>query len=82
MKKAKSIINVLEHTLVPEMKIVPEGQKNAVLEKYSLNSQYQLPHMKKSDPAAVALGAKDGDIVKIEREEPTGKCVYYRVVVA
>ena len=82
MKKAKSLINVLEHSLVPPMEIVPEGKRGALLEKYSLSSPLQLPHMKKNDPATVALGAKEGDIVKIDRQEPTGKCTYYRVVVA
>jgi DNA-directed RNA polymerase subunit H (RpoH/RPB5) len=64
------------------MELVPEGKQKAVLEKYSLTALDQLPHMKKNDPAAVALGAKEGDVIKIDRQEPTGKCTYYRVVVA
>jgi len=28
------------------------------------------------------LGAKEGDVIKIERVEPTGKCTYYRVVIS
>jgi len=72
---------VLEYSIVPAMKIVPEGQKNSILEKFSLTSSMQLPRMKSTDPTAIALGAKEGDIIKIDREEPTGKCTYYRVVV-
>jgi len=80
LKKAKSTINVLEHSLVPEMKIITEGQVGSVLEKYGISSTSQLPQIKSKDPEVVALGAKEGDVIKIERVEPTGKCTYYRVV--
>lgn len=81
LKKPKSPINVLEHSLVPEMKIVAPGHVKSILEEYDLSDSGQLPKMKKSDPAAAALGAKDGDVLKIDRVEPTGKCTYYRLVV-
>ncbi len=82
LKKAKSTINVLEHALVPEMKIVQGSHVNSVLEKYGIDSTSQLPQIKSGDPEVVALGAKEGDVIKIERVEPTGKCTYYRVVIS
>lgn len=81
MKKPKSPINVLEHSLVPDMKIVAPGHVKDILEQYELSTVEQLPKMKKSDPAALALGAKGGDVLKINRVEPTGKCTYYRLVI-
>lgn len=82
LKKAKSTINVLEHALVPEMKIVTGGNVNSVLEKYGISSTEQLPQIKSNDPEVVSLGAKEGDVIKIDRVEPTGKCTYFRVVIS
>jgi len=43
---------------------------------------YQLPRLKASDPAVLAIGAKPGDVVRIIRDSPTaGKYVSYRHVV-
>jgi DNA-directed RNA polymerase subunit H len=81
LKKAKSTLDVLKHSLVPKMEIISENKKKSVLEEYNLNSPLQLPQMYKDDPAAVALGASVGDVIKVERVEPTGKYTAYRVVV-
>ncbi|MEM3722628.1 MAG: DNA-directed RNA polymerase subunit H, partial [Candidatus Bathyarchaeia archaeon] len=43
---------------------------------------YQLPQIKASDPAAKAIGAKPGDILRIIRKSPTaGEHIAYRYVV-
>ncbi len=43
---------------------------------------HQLPYVITSDPAALALGAKMGDILRITRKSPTaGEVVVYRYVV-
>jgi DNA-directed RNA polymerase subunit H (RpoH/RPB5) len=42
----------------------------------------QLPRILRDDPAARVLGAKVGQIVRIERASPTaGPIYYYRLVV-
>ncbi len=73
--------NLFEHTLVPKHEILsPEEQKKVLME-YRVRP-YQMPQIRSSDPAAKAIGAEPGDIVRIIRESPTaGKYVSYRYVI-
>lgn len=80
-KKANvSTVDVLSHSLVPEMKVIGEAEKTKLLTKFGINST-MLPKMYSTDPSAVALKAAAGDIVKIERDDGTGKYTAYRVVI-
>jgi DNA-directed RNA polymerase subunit H (RpoH/RPB5) len=80
-KKANvSTVDVLSHSLVPEMKVLGEAEKTKLLSKFRINSG-MLPKMNSSDPSALALKAAPGDIVRIERDDGTGKYTAYRVVV-
>ncbi len=62
------------------MEIISESEKKNLLKKYNI-SEANLPKMKDDDPAAKKLNAQPGNVVKIEREEPTGRHLYYRLVV-
>jgi DNA-directed RNA polymerase subunit H len=74
-------IDVLGHELVPKHEVLSEEEKKEVLERYKV-SQFQLPKILVSDPAARAIGAKVGDVIKITRDSPTaGKTIAYRCVV-
>lgn len=79
--KKKPKIEVLEHHLVPKMKILGEKDKEKLLKKYGI-SENDLPLMLADDPASKALGANPGDVIEIKREDPTGPNPYYRLVVA
>jgi len=73
--------NIFKHELVPKHRVLSPEEAKAVLEKYRVKP-YQLPWIKASDPAIIAIGAKPGDIIEIERESETaGKAVFYRYVV-
>ncbi len=73
--------NIFEHVLVPKHEITTQEEREKVLSDYRLQP-YQLPRLKTSDPAAKAIGAKPGDVVKVIRDSPTaGKYVSYRYVV-
>ena len=80
-KKEEEIkIDVFGHFLTPRMEIMKKEEVEKLLEE--LNAElHQLPKMLVSDPAAVALKAKVGDVIKIYRKDPTGEYLYYRVVV-
>jgi DNA-directed RNA polymerase subunit H len=72
--------NIFKHELVPKHEILSPEKSKELLEKYRMKP-YQLPHIKPSDVAAIAIGAKPGDILKITRKSPTaGKHVSYRYV--
>lgn len=77
--KKKTNVDVLEHHLVPKMKILGEKDREKLLKKYGIKEK-DLPLMLSDDPASKALGAKPGDIVEINREDPTGTSPYYRLV--
>lgn len=72
--------NILKHGLVPKHTILSEEEKNQLLQKYKILAQ-QLPKISATDPVVKLIGAKVGDILKIERASLTaGESVYYRLV--
>ncbi|MDI3474889.1 MAG: DNA-directed polymerase subunit [Thermococcaceae archaeon] len=77
----KKEFDIFSHELVPEHRVLSEEEKEAILKKYKIKIS-QLPQIKASDPAVVALEAKPGDVIEIKRKSPTaGYYYYYRLVV-
>jgi len=75
------VINVFAHELVPKHEILNKREAEEILQKHHLRP-YQLPYIKLSDPAVAALGARPGDIIRIERRSSTaGLCYSYRYVI-
>jgi len=73
--------NMFDHVLVPKHILLSKEEAEQVLKELGVKP-WQLPWIKASDPAAKALGAKPGDIIKIIRKSPTaGTSVAYRFVV-
>ncbi|MDI9623649.1 MAG: DNA-directed RNA polymerase subunit H [Methanothermobacter sp.] len=72
--------DILKHQLVPEHVILSEEEAEKVLKEMKIHAE-QLPKIRTDDPVVKAIGAKEGDILKIIRESPTaGKFVTYRIV--
>jgi DNA-directed RNA polymerase I, II, and III subunit RPABC1 len=82
LKKKREVptADVLSHFLVPEMKVLSDAEKGKLFAKFGINEQ-QLPRMSQGDPEAVALKAVPGNVIRIERDDGTGKYTTYRVVV-
>lgn len=78
-KKRK--IDILLHELVPKHILLTKDETQQLLDKYRINV-IDLPQMFEKDPVAVAIGAKEGDVVKIVRESFTtvSSVDYYRYV--
>ena len=78
-KKRK--IDVLLHELVPKHYLLTKEESQNLLEKYKINMS-DLPQMFDKDPVSVAIGAKEGDIIRIVRDSHTTvKYIdYYRYV--
>ena len=73
--------DVGRHVLVPKHEVLPKDKAEELFDKYKITC-YQLPLIKSTDPAAKAIGAKPGDVLKISKESPTaGKAVSYRYVI-
>ena len=70
----------LSHFLVPKHEILVKSKHQEVLSSLKVDEQ-TLPKIKLSDPQVKLLGAKEGDIIKITRVDPTKENIYYRLVV-
>jgi DNA-directed RNA polymerase subunit H len=85
VKKAKEekepSYDVFQHELVPKHILLKPEEIKKVLAEYHIQP-YQLPYIKDSDPAARAVKAKPGDIIKvIRRSQTAGESDFYRYVV-
>ena len=77
----KKQIDVLLHKFVPKHMLLTKEESLNLLEKYRIDVN-DLPQMFEKDPVAIAIGAKEGDIVKIIRDSNTtvSSVNYYRHV--
>lgn len=73
---------MFEHILVPRHELADEKELEALYKRHGITKQ-NLPFIKSTDPAVVALGAKPGDVVKVRRASPVTRkeSPYYRQVV-
>ncbi|WP_323736436.1 DNA-directed RNA polymerase subunit H [Methanosphaera sp. ISO3-F5] len=73
-------IDILKHNLVPEHIILTDEEAEEVLLEKNITED-QLPKILPNDPVVKAIGAKEGDILKIIRNSETaGTFISYRIV--
>jgi DNA-directed RNA polymerase subunit H (RpoH/RPB5) len=76
-----SSFDLFHHETVPNHIIAKNEEIELVLNHYGI-SKPQLPRILREDPAVKVLGAKAGQVIRVERESPTaGTTYYYRLVV-
>ncbi len=77
----KTALDVLLHKLTPKHILLTKSQAEDILGRYKIRYT-DLPQMFEKDPVALAIGAKEGDVVKIIRESDTTvrEVEYYRYV--
>ncbi|MFX1376868.1 MAG: DNA-directed RNA polymerase subunit H [Promethearchaeota archaeon] len=66
----KKRIDVLLHKFVPQHLLLTKEESQKLLERYKIEVT-DLPQIFEKDPVAVAIGAKEGDIVRIVRDSHT-----------
>ena len=73
--------DLFEHELVPPHIIASAEEIQLVLDHYGIQKN-QLPRILRGDPAVKVLGARPGQVIRIERDSLTaGRSFYYRLVV-
>jgi DNA-directed RNA polymerase subunit H len=78
--RSKLKFNILDHFLIPRHELLSYIDAEEVLKKYGVKP-YQLPLIRASDPAVIAVGGRPGDIIRIRRRSPTaGVAIAYRYV--
>ncbi|TFG34278.1 DNA-directed RNA polymerase subunit H [Candidatus Thorarchaeota archaeon] len=76
-----SSFDIFDHQLVPAHVIIEPTEVELLTNHYKIKKT-QLPRVHSSDPAAKVLGARPGQVLRIERDsETSGKTYYYRLVV-
>jgi len=74
-------INILEHVLVPEHRLLEPEEIEKLLQALKIKIR-DLPYILLSDPVIKVLNAKVGDVIEIIRTSQTaGTSKYYRYVV-
>ena len=74
-------LNVLEHVMVPDHKIMSEEEVSELLVRYNITTE-QLPKIYHDDPAVKTIGAEADDVIRIIRTSHTaGRAEAYRLVI-
>ena len=73
-------VNLTQHNMVPEHRLLSAEEKKTMQERYSLSDD-QISRIQLDDPIAKYYGAKVGQVFKIVRSSQTaGRYVSYRIV--
>ena len=74
--------NILNHSLVPKANVLNDEQVKELKQKYSIETQKQLPEISRFDPHALAIYLRPGEICEFKRNSATAMNYnYYRVCV-
>ncbi|HIE22633.1 MAG TPA: DNA-directed RNA polymerase subunit H [Candidatus Korarchaeota archaeon] len=75
-KKEERSFDLMKHKLVPKHVIASEKEREEVIKKYGPLKYF--PKISAKDPIVKEIGAKPGDLIRIER--PDSIVPFYRVV--
>jgi DNA-directed RNA polymerase subunit H (RpoH/RPB5) len=74
--------NILNHTYVPEHRVMEESEVVTIMNKYNITDKSQFPDISRFDPVARAIGLRPGQVCHIIRPSKTSiTSDYYRVCI-
>ena len=72
--------NILNHSLVPEHRVISEEEANSVRSKFGITNDISFPTISRFDPVSQVLGIRPGEIFEIKRASKTAiKSKFYRI---
>lgn len=71
---------VAPRELIPPHRILSDSDAKKVAKEYGITFD-KFPKILESDPQATILKAKQGQLIEIDRSDPTGKYKHFRYVV-
>ena len=74
--------NILNHTLVPQHRLLTNDEVNVIKLKYNIVDNTQFPDISRFDPVAQIIGIRPGQVCEIIRPSKTAiNSFYYRICV-
>jgi len=74
--------NILEHTLVPNHRVMKNTEISEIMKKYNILDITQFPDISRFDPVAQVIGLRPGQVCEITRSSKTAiESYYYRVCI-
>ena len=74
--------NILEHSLVPQHRVMSNKEVEEIMKKYNVMNKQQFPEISRFDPVAQVIGLRPGNVCNILRPSKTSVVTnYYRVCV-
>lgn len=74
--------NILNHTLVPDHRVMNDIEVTEIMKRYNITSKIQIPDISRFDPVARVIGLRPGQVCHIIRPSKTAiESDYYRVCV-
>jgi DNA-directed RNA polymerase subunit H (RpoH/RPB5) len=72
--------NILNHTLVPEHRVMDESEVLDIMKRYNISDKTQFPNISRFDPVARAICLRPGQVCHILRPSKTAITTnYYRI---
>lgn len=72
--------NILNHNLVPEMKVLNSDEKQLIKEKFNVLEDTNFPTVSRFDPPSIVLGLRPGELLEITRKSNTSiNSKFYRI---
>ena len=79
---AELLYNVMDHVHQPRFTVVDEREVAGIVQAYNMRNKVEMPRILTSDPVAMYLALKPGQVVRIERKSPSaGESVFWRMCV-
>ena len=74
------LFNILEHTLVPEHRVLNKEEKHEIYKKFNITKDNEIPEISRFDPVSQAIGLRPSNLCEIIRPSASAvNTTYYRL---